>query len=131
MRNFAAAAMVIGIVVLGVACGGSDGPNCSANPAAPGCPPPVVTFTSSTGHLKVHDAYTFSATAAHSDGTSAAVTQWSSNNTSVATVEATSGKVTAVSQGQATIIAEHDGDEQTGRCTSFPCSTERGREPTW
>jgi hypothetical protein len=79
-----------------------------------------VAITASVDHLKARDTYTFVATAAHSDGTNAPVTQWSSDNTQVATVDSTSGKVTAVAPGKATIIADHDGARATKLLHAVP-----------
>jgi hypothetical protein len=108
----AAAAAALGVVLLGSACGGDP---CKKNPIAPGCGGGGgggvirIDFTSSVEHLKIKERLVFVATAVHSDGTSAPVTQWSSDATPVATVDAASGAVTAVSAGKASIIAEHDG----------------------
>jgi len=84
---------------------------CGGTPAAPH--PPVtataITLTASTDMLKVAERFTFSATASHSDGSNAAVNDWSSDAPTVAIVEATSGIVTGIGAGQATIIGRHDG----------------------
>ena len=125
MRHLAAAgaAAALGVVLSMIACGGDGNGGCSKNPAAPGCGGSTVTsvaITASVDHLKARDTYTFVATAAHSDGTSAAVTQWSSDNTQVATVDSTSGKVTAVAPGKATIIAGHDGAQATRLLHAVP-----------
>ncbi len=123
MRHLAAAvaAAALGVVVSMIACSGDGGGGgCSKNPTAPGCAPPKVTITASVDHLKTRDTFTFVGTAAHPDGTNVAVTQWSSDNTQVATVDSTSGKVTAVAPGTATIIADHDGAQATKKLHAVP-----------
>lgn len=109
---FSSSARMIGVVVLAslaVACGGGG-----STPTAP--TPPVVTTPTVTGvTVSGLDAVrfgffaNFTAQAASSNGTSAAVTPtWSSSNTAVATVAA-NGDVTGVSNGVATITATHQG----------------------
>ena len=103
----AATTLAFGTAALVAAsCGGNKTPTTPT-------PPPVtvttVTLSTSTDMLKVGERVTFAATALHSDGSNATVTDWSSDTPSVATVDAASGLVTGVSAGQATIIARHDG----------------------
>jgi hypothetical protein len=75
-------------------------------------PSPIVssvTISSSTDLLKVRETMTFTATATLSDGSSAAVTDWRCDTPAVATVEATTGNVTGVGAGSATVVATHGG----------------------
>jgi hypothetical protein len=107
----AAAALGLGVVLLfGASCGG-DGTPSSKNLVAPGSA--NVTITSSAAHLKVDETFTLAATARHQDGSTVPVTEWSSSNTGVATVDATSGRVSAVSAGKVSITAAHDGATQS------------------
>jgi hypothetical protein len=101
-------ALIVVVVVGLAACGGTS----TSSPAAP-TPTPVVTTVSvtmspSTDVLKIQGTETFTVTATLSDGTTKAVTgSWSSDNVAVATVD-TSGKVTGIASGQATIAVAYD-----------------------
>jgi hypothetical protein len=88
--------------------------DCSNSPAAASCPETVkVTITTSVDHLKTQETTTFIGTAMHTRAGSVPVTQWSSDAPQVATVESSSGKVTGVTAGKATVIAEHDAQRDT------------------
>lgn len=90
--------------------------SCELNKGTPTPPSPTVTsitFSSWTDVLKVKEAATFTATATHSDNSSASVADWRSDMPTVATVDAVTGKVTGVSAGTATIVATHDGMSAT------------------
>lgn len=94
------------------ACGGSK------SPAAPSTPTPVVqsiTVTSPSSMLRIGATETFTATAAMSDGASRPVSggQWGSDNPAVATVEPTTGRVTGVGSGTATIYVDYQGRRGT------------------
>lgn len=90
------------------ACGGGGGGG-GTPPTTPSTVVTSVTIIGSTDMLKVGELVTFTATAAHSDGSAAAVTQWSSDAPSVMTVDAVTGSATGVAAGKATLIASHDG----------------------
>ncbi len=90
--------------------------SCDLVKKSPTPPSPTVTsitFTASTDVLKVGEAVTFAATASHTDGSSAQVTEWRSDAPTVATVDAATGKVTGVGAGTTTIVAAHDGTSGT------------------
>jgi hypothetical protein len=88
----------------------------SCKKATPTPPSPTVvsiTITPATDMLKVKETVTLAATARHSDGSDAPVTDWRSDTPGVATVDAATGKVAAVTAGAATIVATHDGMSAT------------------
>lgn len=94
------------------ACGGSK------SPSAPSTPTPVVqsiTITSPSSMLRIGTTETFTATAAMSDGASRPVSggQWGSDNPAVATVESSTGRVTGVGSGTATIYVDYQGRRGT------------------
>lgn len=106
MRPIGRLALVLGTVCLGA---------CGASPAAPSAPVTTTTVTavtvSSGGNvLAAGTVGTFTATATASDGSTRQVTSglWSSDATSVATVDG-AGTVTAVSPGDATISVVFSG----------------------
>lgn len=113
MKHWTLAALVVVcvVVLVSVSCGSKD-PCSSSSPVAPsGCV--SIRMDTSTSALKIGQTFTFAATAMHKGGTDVAVTQWSSDNTQTATADAASGKVTGLTLGSATIIAEHDGARGT------------------
>ncbi|MCX6539239.1 MAG: Ig-like domain-containing protein [Acidobacteria bacterium] len=91
------------------ACGGGGGGGGGTPPTTPSVVVTSVTISGSTDMLKVRESVTFTATATHSDGSNAAVTQWSTDAVSVMTVDAVTGSATGVAAGKATLIASHDG----------------------
>jgi hypothetical protein len=105
MRYSAVSTLAVLLVVSGLAaCGGGN----SSTPAAPTPTVRSVNITTTNDMLKVKETVAFAATAAHSDGSVVAVTDWASDTPQAATVDAT-GKVTGVAPGSANIIAKHDG----------------------
>lgn len=84
--------------------------------SSPATPTPTVSGLSiapATDMIKIKASESFTAQATYSDGTSHAVTaSWSSDNSSVATIDA-SGRATAVNSGSATIIADYQGMRAT------------------
>src|SRR5437867_270792 len=100
-RSVGATFVAIGLSVAG--CGGS-----SPAPA----PTPTVTglsLTPTTNFLLIGQAQTYTATAALSNGTSQTVTPaWSVDNTSVLNIDST-GRATALLNGQSTVIATYQG----------------------
>ncbi|PID88408.1 MAG: hypothetical protein CSB06_00215 [Bacteroidia bacterium] len=74
-----------------------------------------VTLSPATAELKVGETATLTATVEPSDATNKSVT-WSSDNESVATVDAT-GLVTAVAEGTATITVTTEDGSKTATCT--------------
>lgn len=100
-----------------VACGGGD----SSSPTSPTASTPTVTALTISGNAgtlnRPQQSVQLTATAALSNGTTRDVTgaaNWRSDNTSVATVTA-GGSVTAVNDGEATIIATYEGVQATTR----------------
>ncbi len=94
--------LLAGLIVVTAGCGNKNTVTNSSLGVA------SVSFTSSADHLKVKETVAFTATARHADGSSASVTEWTSDAPGVASVDAT-GRVSGVSAGVATITASHDG----------------------
>lgn len=111
-RNVGALVLVLGLPFGAVSCGGDGGPT------APTPPPATVTglaITSSTDLLKINQSGTFTATATMSNGSTAIVTAtWRTDNPAVATVDS-SGRVTGMASGEASISAEANGVRATPR----------------
>jgi hypothetical protein len=107
IRSFGVAVALIGAVV------------CGKNPTAPSPSPAQPTPTAlaispSTDLLTIKAVETFSASATYSDGTSRTVqAAWTSDNTAVATVDASAGRATGVGPGEATVAAAYQGMEVT------------------
>jgi hypothetical protein len=112
MERRMVAAALVGASVLLCACAKDRDPCASVSPVAPsGCV--TINVTASTPLLKVKQSFGFAANAVHrGDGSVVAVSQWSSDNTPVATVDAASGMVVGVANGTVNVIAEHDGVRQ-------------------
>ncbi len=88
----------------------------SINYKSPAKPVTSITLSKTSLSLKVGATETLTATVLPSDASNKAVT-WKSSNTAVATVS-TSGKVTAVASGTATITATaQDGSGKSGSCS--------------
>ena len=96
---------VIGIVVSAlstVACGSKS----PTSPPPPPTPQPTSISISGTDILRTGQAQTYTATITLSNGTTQAATpNWTSDNSSVLTINASSGQATAAGQGTATITA--------------------------
>ena len=92
------------------ACGGEGG----SSPNAP-TTPQSVTVNSSSDLLFLGASETFTATASMPNGGSQSVTtgQWGSDAPSIASVEATSGRVSGVGSGMATIFVDYQGRRGT------------------
>jgi len=89
-------------------------PFCKKSPTTPDVPVPTtqsITVTSSSDLLHIGTSEVFTATATMSDGSSKAVTGgvWGGDNTNVATVEASTGKVTIVGSGMVSIFVDYQG----------------------
>jgi Bacterial Ig-like domain (group 2) len=110
--------LVLALLTLCVAgCGGGGGSSSSSSsPSSPTTTAPTtvsVAISPSTDMLKIRGTETFTVTATMSDGTSRAVAgTWTSGAAPVATVDS-SGKVTAVASGQATITVTYSGASAT------------------
>jgi hypothetical protein len=103
---------VLAWVAAAAACGGSK------SPSAPSAPTPVVqsiSVTSPSSMLRIGATETFTATAAMSNGSSQPVSggQWGSDNPAVARAEASTGRVTGVGSGTATIYVDYQGRRGT------------------
>ena len=106
VRDLTAAALLLGPLV---ACGGSKGPD----GGGPGPTVTSITISPGTDMLKIKGTESYQATAAYTNGTTAAVTPaWRSDNPAVLTIEG-SGRATANASGTATITAEHEGRSGT------------------
>ena len=84
-----------------------------------------ISLNKTSANLAIGGTVELSATVSPSDAVDKSVT-WSSSNTSVATVNATTGVVTAVAEGTATITATaNDGSGKTATCsvTVYPAGT--------
>ena len=109
----AATFSVIG--VLASACGGGD------SPSAPAATPQSVTITSSSDRLFIGASETFSATATMSDGSTRSVTgTWGTDAPGVATVDASTGRVTGVGSGMVTVFVDYQGRRGTKLIRGLP-----------
>ena len=105
MKRFIGIVSIV-LAIAGAACGNST-------PATPGPTVSSLAMSPGTDYLKLKGTEKFSVTATYSSGTTEAVNaSWSSDNQSVATVDA-SGTVTGVGAGQATITATYQGKAAT------------------
>jgi hypothetical protein len=92
------------VALLPTACGGSG-----RSVTQPSVVATSIVVDAPVDFMAMGQRVTFAATAVHSDGSSAAVTDWSSDNPAVATIDAATRAVTAVGPGEALISARHDG----------------------
>jgi len=102
MTRFTKRSVAVGWLFVCWACGGGS-------PSAPSVRTTSVTINGSTDFLKMQETVTFTATATRSDGSTAAVSNWTSSAPGVLSINPTTGAATGVSAGQATITATFDG----------------------
>ncbi len=92
----------------------------ACNKDNPASPSGTVTISPSTDLIKNKSSESFTANAASSDGTTRAVqASWSSDATTVATVDS-NGRVTGVGPGESTIAADYQGTRATRRLRVVP-----------
>jgi formylglycine-generating enzyme required for sulfatase activity len=114
-------ALAVSCSILILACGGGDGSSDPTGPREPTPPPPVASVTVSppSTTFRVGSTQQFAATLNDAEGnelTGRAVT-WASSNTSVATIDASSGMATGVAVGTATMTASSEGQSGSAQLT--------------
>jgi hypothetical protein len=111
---------LIGLLVVAttVACGGSKGGNDLTGPS--GTQPTSLSITPGADLVTIRGTETFTVTATFSNGSTGPVgATWSSDNTSVASVES-GGRVTGAGPGRATISASYSGMQATRQLRVVP-----------